>query len=104
MRRPWPQKTNRAVSMTCGDVSSCSTSKPSTLPALLILDDLEASVAVVIRLPLQAAGVEQVVAAQADHEILANALFDISFKVAAILLEFLFAEEGAARLALACDS
>ena len=76
--------------------------EPVDIARLLILDDLEAGVAVVILLPLQAARVEQVVAAQADDEILANALFDIGFEVAAILLEFLFAEEGAAATGLAC--
>ena len=73
--------------------------EPIDIASLLVLDDLEAGVAVVILLPLQAARVEQVVAAQSDHEILADALFDIGFEVATILLEFLFAEEGAASTA-----
>ncbi len=78
--------------------------EPVDIALLLILDDLEAVVAVVILLPLQAACVEKVVAAQANDEVLADALFDIGFEVAAIFLEFFLAEEGAPRPALACDS
>ena len=57
---------------------------------LLVLDDLEARIAVVVLLPLQAARVEQVVGTEAHDEIAAEALLDIGFEVAFILLEFLF--------------
>ena len=91
--------------MTCGDVSSCSTSNAVDIAGLLVLDDLERRCRrrnCVSHCRLRASS--KIIAAQANDEVLADALLDIGFQVAAILLEFLLAEEGAAGPGPACDS